>query len=67
MLLTMIKNIPNTFSLLVQKAAIKRITMVMGIAAIVKPNSLSVRLITTTRNWIVKPRKKKKSNLRRAM
>jgi len=47
---TMIKNMPNTFSLLVQKAAIKRMTMVIGTAAMVKPNSLSVRLTTTTRN-----------------
>ena len=43
MQLTMMKAAPNLFSFLVQKAAIIRIPMVIGIAAIVRPNSLSVR------------------------
>ena len=45
----------------------KRIRTVTGIAAIVRPNSASANPVTMTRNWTVKPRKKKKSNLRSAI
>jgi hypothetical protein len=39
----------------------------MARAAAVRPCSMALVLSTTTRNWIVKARKKKKSNLRSAM
>ena len=58
---------PNLFSRRVQKAAMKRIRTVTGIAAIVRPNSAPASPVTTTRNWTVKPRKKKKSNFSNAM
>ena len=41
--------------------------IVMGIAAMVNPNSGSLVSITITTNWIVNPRKKKKSNLSSVM
>ena len=62
----MIRIIPGLFSLRVQYEAIIRMRMVTGMAAIVRPNSASFLLSTMTTNWMVKPRKKKKSNLRRA-
>lgn len=65
--LTIIALIPILFSFLVKCAAISRIRIVIGIAAIVRPNSGSVVLTTLTTNCMVNPRKKKKSNLRRAM
>ena len=63
----MVMTMPNRFSLRVQKAAISKMTMVIGIAAIVSPNSGSLVFRRMTTNWIVKPRKKKKSNLSRVM
>lgn len=65
--LTIVKAIPAIFSLRVQNPAMSRMTMVTGTAATVSQNSGSLRSTTTTRNCIVKPRKKRKSNLRRAM
>lgn len=41
--------------------------IVTGIEATVTANSGSLFLATTTTNWMMKPRKKKKSNLSRAM
>lgn len=66
--LTMTIAMPNLLSRRVQKPAMKRMKMVIGMAAMVRPNSgsLSARLARTI-NCTVKPRKKKKSNLRRAM
>lgn len=63
----MVTIMPNLFSRRVQKAAMKRIRTVIGTAAIVRPYSASARPVTMTRNWTVKPRKKKKSNFRRVM
>ena len=65
--LTMMTIMPGLLSLLVKYAASIRMTMVTGIAPIVRPNSGSLVLMTMTRNWIVNPRKKKKSNLSKAM
>ena len=62
-----VKTIPNTFSRRVQNAAITRMRIVIGMAAIVRPSSASVLPVTITRNCTVNPRKKKKSNFRRAM
>jgi hypothetical protein len=59
--------LPKRFSCRVNCAAARRIRIVTGMAAMVKPNSRFWMLLTMTRNWIVKPRKKKKSNFRRAM
>src|SRR3569833_355571 len=58
---------PAFISRRVKRAARSRMTMVMGMAALVRPSSASPVPVTMTRNWTVKPRKKKKSNLRRAM
>lgn len=66
-MLTIIKIIPHKLSLRVKIPAMMRITIVTGIAAIVRANSTSLVFTTITTNWIVKPRKKKKSNLRSAM
>jgi hypothetical protein len=66
-LLTMITIMPTVLSLRVKKAAKRRIIMVTGIAASVSANSVSVCPVTMTTNWTVNPRKKKKSNFRRAM
>lgn len=63
----MVTIIPNLFSRRVQKAAMKRIRTVTGMAAIVRPNSAPANPVTMTRNWTVKPRKKKKSNFSRAI
>jgi hypothetical protein len=49
------------------QAAKMRMRMVTGSAAIVRPNSTFGVFDTMTRNWTVKPTKKKKSNLRMAM
>jgi len=59
--------IPNLSSRRVQNAARKRIRTVTGIAAIVRANSPFANPVTITRNCTVKPRKKKKSNFRRAI
>lgn len=64
---TRMKAIPTLFSCLAQYAARKSKTIVTGIAAIVSRNSKSVVSLTTTKNWTVKARKKKKSNLINAM
>ena len=64
---TIIRIIPNKLSLRVNKPAMTRIKIVTGIAAIVRANSTSLVFTTITTNWIVNPRKKKKSNLRSAM
>jgi hypothetical protein len=58
---------PNVFSRRVKIAAKIRIMMVTGIAARVSENSTSVLPVTITTNWTVNPRKKKKSNFKRAM
>ena len=58
---------PNLSSRRVQKAAMKRMSTVTGMAAMVRPNSAPARPVTITRNCTVNPRKKKKSNFRRAM
>lgn len=66
----MIRSMPKSDSRRAQKAARNRSTIVTGIAAAVKPNStcsVDVFLGTTTRNCTVNARKKKKSNLRRAI
>jgi hypothetical protein len=44
-----------------------KIMTVIGTAAIVKAYSAVANPVTMTRNWTAKPRKKKKSNLRRAI
>lgn len=66
-MLTIIAIIPNKLSLRVNTPAMTRIKIVTGIAAIVRANSTSLVFTTITTNWIVNPRKKKKSNLRSAM
>lgn len=63
----MVPIIPNVFSLRVQKAAMIRMKIVTGMAAIVRPCSALARPVTMTRNWTVNPRKKKKSNLSKVM
>jgi len=63
----MMTTIPAVFSLRVQNAARTRIAMVTGMTAIVSPNSTSRVCKTMTTNCTVNPRKKKKSNFRRAM
>lgn len=65
--LTIIAIIPNKLSRRTKNAAARRIKIVTGTAAMVRANSLSFLIVTMTRNWTVNPRKKKKSNLRRAM
>lgn len=66
-MLTMMTIIPEKLSFRVKYPAIMRMRIVTGIAAIVKANSTSFTPTTTTTNWTVNPRKKKKSNLRSAM
>lgn len=63
----MVESIPALFSRRVQKAAIKRMMIVTGIAATVTHFSASEMLLTMTTNCTVKPRKKKKSNFNKAM
>jgi hypothetical protein len=65
----MIPIMPGLFSLLAMKPAANRMRIVMGIAAMVKPNSAFwwASFSTMTINCTVKPRKKKKSNLSKAM
>jgi hypothetical protein len=58
---------PGLFSRRVKNAAARRMKMVIGIVAMVSANSGSSVLVTMTTNWTMKPRKKKKSNLRSAM
>ena len=64
---TMVMTMPNLFSLRVQNAAMRRTSIVIGMAAMVRPNSGSSVFKRITTNWIVNPRKKKKSNLRRVI
>lgn len=65
---TIVLHIPNVDSRRVNQAAARRIAIVTGIAAMVRANSMSdVCSRTTTTNCTVNPRKKKKSNLRRAI
>jgi hypothetical protein len=59
--------IPATDSRRTQNAARNRRMNVMPRAVAVRPSSTWLVFSTTTRNWTVKARKKKKSNLRRAM
>lgn len=59
--------IPIELSRLTKIAAQTRMRIVTGMAAVVRPNSTSVLFVTMTRNWTVKPRKKKKSNFSRAI
>jgi len=63
----MIPAMPNLLSFRVKYPARSSTTIVTGIATIVKANSMSVFCTTMTTNWMVKPRKKKKSNFRRAI
>ena len=63
----MVTTIPNRFSRLVDQAAEKRMRIVIGTAAIVRDISAVSVPVTMTKNWTVNPRKKKKSNFRRAM
>ena len=63
----MIATMPALFSRMVKNHAMSRMMIVTGIAARVKENSISFFFTTMTTNWMVKPRKKKKSNLRRAI
>ena len=65
--LTMVAIMPDKLSFRVKYPAKIRMRIVTGIAAMVRPNSISLASTTTTTNWTVNPRKKKKSNLRRAM
>ena len=66
-MLTMMAIMPDKLSFRVKYPAMIRMTIVTGIAAIVRANSTSLTSTTTTTNWTVNPRKKKKSNLSRAM
>lgn len=66
-MLTMVAIMPEKLSFRVKYPAMIRMRIVTGIAAIVRANSISLTSTTTTTNWTVNPRKKKKSNLRRAM
>ena len=66
-LLTMVATMPEKLSFRVKNPAMIRMRIVTGIAAIVKANSISLTSTTTTTNWTVNPRKKKKSNLSRAI
>jgi hypothetical protein len=59
--------IPIELSRFTNNAAQRRIRIVTGMAAMVRANSVSFLFVTMTRNWIVKPRKKKRSNLSSAM
>lgn len=61
------ESIPGLFSRRVQNAAMNRMKMVTGMAAMVKPNSKSCTPVTMTRNWTVNPKKKKKSNFNKAI
>ena len=65
----MMAPMPNLFSLRVKYPARIRIPIVTGTAAMVRANSASFLclLATITMNWMVKPRKKKKSNFNSAM
>ena len=64
----MMATMPALFSLRVKYAAMIKMIMVTGMAAMVSPNSGSLGFgRTMTTNWTVKPRKKKKSNFRRAI
>lgn len=63
----MVTIMPNRFSRRVENAAPNRMRTVIGTAAIVRANSEGAVFPTITKNWTVKPRKKKKSNFRRAM
>jgi hypothetical protein len=63
----MITIMPATDSRRTHQAARKRRTKVMARAAAVRPCSNALVLSTTTRNWMVKARKKKKSNFSRAI
>jgi hypothetical protein len=58
---------PATDSRRTQKAAAKSRKKVMTRAMAVRVSSTVVVFLTTTRNWTVKARKKKKSNLSSAM
>jgi hypothetical protein len=58
---------PILFSRRVKKAARRRMRIVMGMVTMVRANSGSFLSATTTTNWTMKPRKKKKSNFSRAM
>lgn len=66
-MLTIVAIMPDKLSFRVKYPAMTRMSIVTGIAAIVKANSTSLTFTTTTTNWTVNPRKKKKSNFRRAM
>lgn len=58
---------PTVLSRRTKIAAHIRIKMVTGIAASVRANSISCLPVTMTTNCTVNPRKKKKSNLSKAM
>ena len=65
--MAMMATIPNLFSRQVKKAAKSSRAIVIGMAAMVNPNSTLFLSVATTKNWMVNPRKKKKSNFSRAM
>lgn len=59
---------PTMVSRRTNQAPQTRMIMVTGMAATVSANSASMLVEDTkTRNWTVKPRKKKKSNFKRAI
>ena len=64
---TMMTAMPPLLSFRVQYPANTKIAIVIGIAAMVRPNSGSFVCTRMTTNCIVTPRKKKKSNFSRAM
>ena len=64
---TITMSIPKMFSRRAHHPARSKKTMVRGMAATVIPNSGSSYVTTTATNWTENPRKKKKSNFRRAM
>jgi hypothetical protein len=64
---TIMAIIPATDSRRTHQAAKKSRKKVMTRAMAVRVSSTVLVFSTTTRNWTVKARKKKKSNLRRAM
>lgn len=60
-------NMPALHSRRADHAANIRMAIVTGMAAAVNPCSSFDLPPTTTKNWIVKPTKKKKSNFSRAI
>lgn len=63
----MITIIPAVVSRRTNQAPHRRMIMVTGMAVTVSANSAVPPAETRTKNWTVKPRKKKKSNFNSAM